>query len=225
MQLGRGRYHAAKLLPLLLLHKVAAKAHDLYQRIDLPASVRGVLINCHADPAAELLLEVCISNQQVVKQFLGHALNVFFGDERICDIQGTPPDGHIRVLQAIDDGGAVALHRLQIDHHHALKRGKGHIADVVVAAQEETSKDVDTKDSEPTLSLDGHDRQDALVEDRISCIFGALRVRCHLCKNVVHLVACFDVASSEYPQQPQDLCLQEGVSDTSNVILRSTCVT
>mmetsp|Transcript_115450 Transcript_115450/g.331356 ORF Transcript_115450/g.331356 Transcript_115450/m.331356 type:complete len:464 (+) Transcript_115450:494-1885(+) len=219
MQLRRRCYDATKSLALVLLDVVPAEAHHLDERVELPAAVGGVLLHSHADPAAKVLLKVGLGHQEVVEELLGHVLDVLLVDERVGHIERPPPDRDVRVLEAVDDGGAVALHSLHVDVHHALKRRQGDVADVVVAAEEEAAEDVDAEHAEAAFGLDGHDREDALVQDRVACVLRALGVRGDLRQDVVHLVAGVDRVHAEEAQQAENLRLQEGVRDTGDVVL------
>jgi len=40
-----------------------------------------------------------------------------------------------------------------------------------------------------------------------------------LCEDVVHRFACLSVASSKYPEETEDLDLEEGIGDTGHVVL------
>ena len=51
---------------------------------------------------------------------------------------------------------------------------------VVVPAQQEPAQDVDPQDPQAALRLDGHDGQDALVQDGVPRVLGALRIGGHL---------------------------------------------
>jgi len=52
-----GCNNPAEFLTLLVLYMVAPQAHDLDQRVDLPAPVWGVAVNDHAKATAKILLE------------------------------------------------------------------------------------------------------------------------------------------------------------------------
>mmetsp|Transcript_85937 Transcript_85937/g.184184 ORF Transcript_85937/g.184184 Transcript_85937/m.184184 type:complete len:254 (+) Transcript_85937:500-1261(+) len=142
VELGRRSYNSAEALSLLLFYVVATQAHHLYQGVELPPAVWRILFHGHADPAAEVLLKVGVSHQEVVQQLLGHTLDVFLIHKRVGHVKGPLPDRDVRVLQAIDNGGTMSLDSLQIDVDHTLQSRKSHIADVVVAAEKEAAEDV-----------------------------------------------------------------------------------
>lgn len=47
-------------------------------------------------------------------------------------------DGDVRVLEAVHDGGSVALYGSRVQLHHLPERVECHVADVVVAVREES---------------------------------------------------------------------------------------
>ena len=52
------------------------------------------------------------------------------------ELQGPLPNGNVRVLEAVYDGGAVSLHGGGVELHHLSERVEGHVPDVVVSVRE-----------------------------------------------------------------------------------------
>ena len=113
----------------------------------------------------------------------------------------------------------MSLHRLRVLSHDLVQRVEGHVPDVVIAVDQEAAKNVNGKHAQARLDLDGHDREHALVQDRVARILGALGVGRHLREDVVHLVRGFGVARAKDAQHSQDLDLQEGIDDAVHVVL------
>mmetsp|Transcript_145548 Transcript_145548/g.362954 ORF Transcript_145548/g.362954 Transcript_145548/m.362954 type:complete len:538 (+) Transcript_145548:600-2213(+) len=196
---GRG-HHTAKLFPHGFLHVIPTKTHNLDERVQLPTTVRRVLVHSHTNLAAQLLFEVSVGHQEIVQELLRHVLDVLLVDERVGHVQCALPDRDVGVLETFDDRRTVPLHSLRVDVHHALKCRERHVADVVVTAEEEAAQDVNPEHSEAAFGLNGHDRQNALVEDGIACVFRTLGVGCDLGEDVVHLIACTDRLRAEEAQ-------------------------
>mmetsp|Transcript_57721 Transcript_57721/g.160893 ORF Transcript_57721/g.160893 Transcript_57721/m.160893 type:complete len:220 (-) Transcript_57721:839-1498(-) len=191
MELGCRSDDAAKRFPLLLLYEVPTQAHDLDQRIQLPTSIRREPLHSHANPAAQFLFEVCLGDQQKVQQVFSHLLDVFLINEHVCHVKGALPDRDVKVLQAIDNRGPVPLDCLHVHADDTLQRCQSHITCVVVATEQEAAQNVDTEHAEPTFGLDGHDCQNALVQDRVAGVFSSFSVGGDLRQDVIHLVARF----------------------------------
>ena len=51
-----------------------------------------------------------------------------------------PADGHVSVLDAVDNGGAVALHGLQIHAHHSCQNIQRHVPHVVVLVRQKPAR-------------------------------------------------------------------------------------
>ncbi len=76
-----------------------------------------------------------------------HELNVGCVDESKTELHGPLLDRHVGILETIEDGGAVALHRGMVHAHRPQQCVQRHVADVFVIIQQEATKDVHSQDS------------------------------------------------------------------------------
>ena len=96
-----------------------------------------------------------------------HGSDVGRVDEGEAELEGAPLDGHVGVLKALEDGGAVALHGAVVGVDGAQQRVQRHVADVLVAVEQEPAEDVDGQHAQPALRLDVHYRHHLLNQIKI----------------------------------------------------------
>ena len=98
--------------------------------------------------------------------------------------------------------------------YQGLQEGvEGDVANVVVAVGEETAEDVDGEHAQSRLTLDFHDREHGLVQDRVADVLGCVRVGGHTGKRVAHEFAGLGVALTKRAHEVEDANLEERIRD------------
>ncbi|KAL7553138.1 LOW QUALITY PROTEIN: hypothetical protein ACHAWF_016403 [Thalassiosira exigua] len=213
--------------------------------VDPPPVVRPVAVHDPQHAGANVGAVVAGADDEVVEQLGREGLDVGLVDEVVDELEGALADGDVGVLEAVDDGGPVALEGRRggvggafvpsfgVSVRHAVAAaapspvvrdapGQGverHVSDVVVPVQEEPPEDVDGQHPQPVVALHGHDGLHALVEDGVPCVFGRLRVGRDLRQDVVHLLGRLGVPGPEEAEEREDLHLEERVGDAPDVVL------
>ena len=132
--------------------------------------------------AGTLSLELRVSGFQENQQLFHHRLDVLGVDQREAQLHGPLLDGHICVLQALEDCGSVSLDCVVV-HVDSFQEGvQSHVADVLVAVEKEPAKDVNCQHTESGLAVNVHDGENSLVEDCVSNVFTSLCICCNLKK-------------------------------------------
>ena len=72
-------------------------------------------------------------------QVLAHRDEVSGVDECEAEFDGPLLDGDVRVLQAVEDGGAVPLNSFSVALHDPEERVQSHVPDVLVGVEEKPS--------------------------------------------------------------------------------------
>eukprot|EP00982_Pelagococcus_subviridis_P008158 30819-Pelagococcus_subviridis.AAC.6 len=137
----------------------------------------------------------------------------------VHELQRASANRDVRVLDALDDGVPMPLHRLGVHGDNLRERVEGDVPYVVILVREESPEDVDREDAQAADGLDAHDALDGFVQNRVSRVFGAVGVRRDVRENVRHRVRGFRVARAEDAEQPQHLHLQERVRVPADVVL------
>mmetsp|Transcript_19600 Transcript_19600/g.60889 ORF Transcript_19600/g.60889 Transcript_19600/m.60889 type:complete len:479 (-) Transcript_19600:1-1437(-) len=187
--------------------------------VEVPAALRCELLHQRANLAGQVGAELDVGDRQVVDELLGQHGDVVLVHQRVDQLQRAAADGHVRVLDAAHDHGAVALHRLRVHRHHLGQRVERHVPDVVIVLLQKLSQHIDGQHAQPADGLHTHDGHDALVQHGITRILACVCVGGHLRQDIAHVVAGIAVALPKDAQQPQHLNLQEGVVEPPAVVL------
>ena len=85
---------------------------------------------------------------------------------------------------------------------HRLQKGvESHISDILITRQQESTKDVNGKNSETRFRLYAHNRKHSFVEDRITDIFGCFSISSNLGEDVIHQLTRRAVVFAEDAQE------------------------
>mmetsp|Transcript_26904 Transcript_26904/g.78337 ORF Transcript_26904/g.78337 Transcript_26904/m.78337 type:complete len:410 (-) Transcript_26904:270-1499(-) len=186
----------------------------------LPASGRSILVHGIHNFGAQGDLLLRARHDQVVECFSCQVNDVLRVGQLVDEFQGPLADGDIWILEAVHNGGPVALHGIHVLAHDLGQGVQCHVANVVVTVEQESPEDVHGEDSECGLCFDGHDGLDTFIEDGISGVLGRLCVRRHLGEDVVHGFTRLLVALSEELQEAEKFHLEEWVRNAGNVMFR-----
>mmetsp|Transcript_1119 Transcript_1119/g.2428 ORF Transcript_1119/g.2428 Transcript_1119/m.2428 type:complete len:603 (+) Transcript_1119:1115-2923(+) len=235
---GRGTLHVGGALP-------AGDGQEGDEGVD-PPEVRGAeFVDDLEDAGANVGAVLAGTEDEVVEELGGEGLDVFAVDEVVDEFEGALADADVGVFEAVYDGGAVSLEgggggvvgvvggggvraavlfvmfvAFGLSVGDALGQGvERHVANVVVAVEQEAPQNVDRQDPQAVVALHGHDGLHALVEDGVARVLGRLRVGGHLRQDVVHLLGRLGVVGAQQPQQGEQLHLQEGVGDAPHVVV------
>jgi hypothetical protein len=82
-----------------------------------------------ADLGRQVRLELGVADFEVVQQLLGQRLDVVLVHQSIDQLECPPSDGHVRVLDALHDGGPMPLDRLSVNRHNVHQSIQGHVSE------------------------------------------------------------------------------------------------
>mmetsp|Transcript_23198 Transcript_23198/g.65702 ORF Transcript_23198/g.65702 Transcript_23198/m.65702 type:complete len:381 (-) Transcript_23198:73-1215(-) len=230
-----GRLHIPRRL-------ATSDSHHRDELVDSPSVVGAEAIHDAQDAGADVTSVLPWAKHQVVQQFRRQRANVLVVDQVVDEFQCPLSNRHIRVLQTVHHGVAVLLQcrkcavgrgvcrdggrafallgELLLFHDASGKRVERDVSDVVVAIEQEASKNVDGEDSQTVFGFDSHDGLHALVQDGISGVLRRVRVGGNLRQDVVHFFGGLLVLGTQQSEQREQLDLQERVGDSGDVVLR-----
>lgn len=133
--------------------RVARRREQSDEHVDVPARRRREAVRRGGDLGADVRPRFCVGDGEIVEHLADELARVVRVDERVRKVERAAPDRDVRVAQALDDDGAVALHRLGVEVDDARERLERDVLDVRVARPEELAERVDGEDAEARLGL------------------------------------------------------------------------
>jgi len=117
----------------------------------MPARGWRVTLGGKNHARATLRLELGVRLLEEEQQLLGHCTYVLCIDQRERQLHRPPAYGDVRILQALQNGGAMPLHRRRVRVHRSQQRVQRHVPNVLVRVEQETSQNIDSQDAQSTL--------------------------------------------------------------------------
>mmetsp|Transcript_17683 Transcript_17683/g.45047 ORF Transcript_17683/g.45047 Transcript_17683/m.45047 type:complete len:928 (-) Transcript_17683:351-3134(-) len=219
MQLGSLTDEGDKTSNHFVGYVVAGDGHDAQDGVKVILSRGSELVGDQADLGGEVGTELGGGGQQEGQHLAHQHADVLLVDQRVDEVESATLDRDVRVLQAVYDGAAVALHGAQIHADHLVQRVQGHVAQVVVALAQEGAQNVDGQLAQFGLGTDREDGLHTLVLDGVADVARVLGVGGHLSQDVVHLVAGRLVVATQIAQRTQHFHLQERIRDAEHIVL------
>ena len=108
----------------------------------MPPHIGRELLSRHHTLGRADGLELRVRHLDEGDQLLHDGADVVAVEEGEAELHGAPLDGDVRVLEALDDGAAVALDGPDVGLHRLQQGVQGHVADVLVGVQQEPAQDV-----------------------------------------------------------------------------------
>mmetsp|Transcript_30368 Transcript_30368/g.55033 ORF Transcript_30368/g.55033 Transcript_30368/m.55033 type:complete len:211 (-) Transcript_30368:1084-1716(-) len=186
------------------------------------------------------------TQHEVVEQLGREVGDVGFVDEVVDEFEGALADADVGILEAVDDGGAMALEggggrvgmvvsaflssgssscglsildALRTVGNALCQRIQRHIPYIIIAIQQKPPQNIDRQHPQTIIALHRHNRLHALVQNGIPRILAGLRIRRHLRQHIVHLLRGLDIPRPQQPQQRQQLDLQKRIGNATDIVI------
>lgn len=154
----------------------------------MPFLGRRVLLAGHAYLVGKFLLEIIVSNQQVIEQFFSDGLDVLCISNFEEEVKGFLFNYQVMVLEAISDSRLVSLNSIIVDVNDTLETLKRYESDIIFFIHEEAAQDIDAQHTKTCACLYSHNGSDTFRKDRVSWVLGSLCVGRNLGQDVTHLI-------------------------------------
>mmetsp|Transcript_19978 Transcript_19978/g.47678 ORF Transcript_19978/g.47678 Transcript_19978/m.47678 type:complete len:249 (+) Transcript_19978:402-1148(+) len=210
------------------------------QGIDAPSIVGREAIHHFENSRTDIGSVFTGTQDQIIQQLGSQLFHIVLIDQMINQLQRSLANTHIGILETVHHSGSMTLqgrhgivrigssvdsHQTTVSFilflfHNALSQGvQGHITNIVVTVQQETTQNVDRQYTQSIFAFHTHNGLDTLVQNGVAGVFGSFRIGGHLCQYIIHFFRCLLVVGSQQTQECQQLNLQKRIGNASHVVI------
>mmetsp|Transcript_15425 Transcript_15425/g.29438 ORF Transcript_15425/g.29438 Transcript_15425/m.29438 type:complete len:267 (-) Transcript_15425:571-1371(-) len=113
----------------------------------------------------------------------------------------------------------IVLSILLLINDASSKCVERNVANVIVAIQEKTTKDIDSQYAQAVVTFHSHDGLDAFIKNGVSSVLCRFRIGGNLRQDIVHFFGSLFVVGPQETQKRQDLDLQKGIGNSRHFII------